>query len=311
MNHINAEVLKSTCFSEVWEVRLAEKNYVVDLSDHRKNKSPVLAGLIGMSPERTDCHPRDTGVPGHLFHGRWSLPIWHGKLAGWTLCCFASWLKGNMISAHPDTHAPEASHICEDNGSNHTHKKKQAWSISPEIGARWAQDHELLQLTWGHHSSWESSAPLWDHNQHWASTLLTLTNSQEDWRKPFWQWDGYNPRLRAKCSQRKQGYWILKNIINTFKIIYIIYVLQIEYIFKNIYGTFEIWLQPRSQERFCVCVCVCGCAARNVGFYFPDQEWKSYPLYWKHRDLTTGLEVPRKIFELQKVAVIQICILRP
>ena len=170
MNHINAEVLKSTCFSEVWEVRLAEKNYVVDLSDHRKNKSPVLAGLIGMSPERTDCHPRDTGVPGHLFHGRWSLPIWHGKLAGWTLCCFASWLKGNMISAHPDTHAPEASHICEDNGSNHTHKKKQAWSISPEIGARWAQDHELLQLTWGHHSSWESSAPLWDHNQHWAST---------------------------------------------------------------------------------------------------------------------------------------------
>ena len=59
------------------------------------------------------------------------------------------------------------------------------------------------------------------------------------------------------------------------------------------------------------CVYVCGCAAWHVGSYFPDQGWNSHPLHWKHRDLTTGLEVPRKIFELQKVTVIQISILRP
>lgn len=52
MNRINAEVLKSTCFSEVWEVRLAEKNYVgTCLTTGKTNHQFLLAWLTGAQRE--------------------------------------------------------------------------------------------------------------------------------------------------------------------------------------------------------------------------------------------------------------------
>ena len=265
------------------------KELCCDLSDHRKDKSPVLAGLIDRSPERTNCHPRDTGVPGHLFHGRWSLPTWHGKLASWTLCCFPSWLKGNTISAHPDTHAPEARHLCEDIGSNHIHNKKQAWSISPETGARWAQDHELLQLTWGLLLMGALSISLrpqptlcLNHCWHWPIPRRTGESHPD------------SGIVRAKYTQRKQGYAILKIWSILSRLYTCIYVLQIEYIFKNIYGTFEIWLQSRSPKWFlCVCVWLC-CMACGILFPWPGMELSSPALEAQRLNHWTGS--PKKDF---------------
>lgn len=153
-----------------------------------------------------------------------------------------------------------------------------------------------------------------------ATTNVVLSNhcwrwpiSQEDWESRPGQRDGYNPRLRAECTQRKQGYGTLRNVIHTFKIIYM-YICSTNRIYIYIYIKistehlkFGYNLDPKNDFFFFLVAVLHG----MWDLISLDQGWNSHPLHWKHRDLTIGLEVPRKIFELQKVAVIQICILRP
>lgn len=74
------------------------------LPGHRKKKSPILAGLIGRSTERTDGQLRNTDVPELL------APAWQVELTdlaekalcvGWALCSCPILAEGESCKGPP------------------------------------------------------------------------------------------------------------------------------------------------------------------------------------------------------------------